>query len=267
LDRPQPPGKENVNVPDPPEIGSRLRAARERLGWKREALAFHSGISWAAIAQIESGRRPNARPSTLLALSDALGVTLDYLVRGTSSPPPMFEHRALIYDGDEALLNAVRPFVEVGGGGDEALLAVTSESKIDLLRRHLGPAAESIEFADSSRWYGTPAAALDRYRKFCDDSLKGGARWIRVIGEPVWKGRSDSEVEEWTRYESLINLVFAGSPVSLLCPYDARTLDPMIVRSAHTTHPHTAGESGTASSPDYAYPGTFVLDSRKGGHA
>jgi transcriptional regulator with XRE-family HTH domain len=253
-----------VNVPDTTELGSRLRAAREHRGWKREALAFHSGISWAAIAQIESGRRTNARPSTLLALSGALGVTLDYLVRGTSSPPPMLEHSAAIYDSDEALLKMFRQFMEEGGGRGEAILAVTSEANIELLRQQMGPAAESIEFADSSRWYESPGAALNGYQRFCDDRLAGGASWIRVVGEPVWEGRSDSEVEQWTRYESIINLVFAASPLSLLCPYDSRTLDPKIVKSAHVTHPHTSGQAGTASSPEYADPGAFVLDSKAG---
>ena len=54
----------------------------ERLGWTREALAFHSGLSWSAIAQVESGRRTNLRPSTLAALSRPLGVSIDYLVDG-----------------------------------------------------------------------------------------------------------------------------------------------------------------------------------------
>ena len=35
-------------------IGHSLRAARARAGFTREALAYHSGVSWSAIAQIES---------------------------------------------------------------------------------------------------------------------------------------------------------------------------------------------------------------------
>jgi transcriptional regulator with XRE-family HTH domain len=250
-------------MPDNNEMGNRLRAARERRGWNRETLAFHSGISWSAIGQLESGRRRNARPSTLSALSDALGVTLDYLVRGTSTRPPMLEHQALIYDGDEALLKAAADFLGEAGGRGEALMAVTSEPKIKLIRRHLGPAADQVEFVDSARWYETPGAALDGYVRFCDESVKSGAPWVRVLGEPVWEGRSESEVDQWTRYESLLNLVFAASPVSILCPYDSRTLDPEIVRAAHVTHPHTTDDAGPASSPEYADPGVFVLDSRR----
>ena len=61
-------------------IGARLKAARRRLGWSREELAFRAKLSWPAVAQIESGRREHPRPATLSALADALGVTIDYLV-------------------------------------------------------------------------------------------------------------------------------------------------------------------------------------------
>jgi transcriptional regulator with XRE-family HTH domain len=250
-------------MPETTEIGSRLRSARERLGWNREALAFHSGISWSAIAQIESGRRRNVRPSTLSALSEALGVSLDYIVRGSGTRPPMLEHRALIYDSDEVLLKLAGPFLREGGERGEPMLAVMTETKIERMRRHLGSASESVEFVESARWLRTPGAALDGFRKFCDDSLDGGAPWSRVLGEPIWEGRSDSEVEQWTRFESLLNLVFADSPVSMLCPYDARTLDPQIIKAAELTHPGTATETGPASSPDFADPGLFVLEPRK----
>jgi transcriptional regulator with XRE-family HTH domain len=256
-----------LNLGASAEIGDRVRAARVRRGWTREALAFHSGVSWSAIAQIESGRRRNVRPSTLSSLSDALGVSLDYLVRGTSPAHLMMEHRALIYDSDDALVDRAGEFIEEGSERGEGLLAVTTKARIALLRRHLGPAAKSVRFIESARWYKTPGAALDAIRKFCDSGLERGAPWIRVLGEPVWEGRSDSEVEQWTRYESLLNLVFAASPISILCPYDARNLDPKIVRAAHMTHPQTAAETGAVSSPDYADPGAFVLDSRKSRHA
>src|SRR5580765_8167247 len=62
-----------------------LRAARKRRGWSRETLAHYAGISGAAIAQIESGRRADPRVSSLVRLADALDVSVDELVRGTAS--------------------------------------------------------------------------------------------------------------------------------------------------------------------------------------
>lgn len=62
------------------EIGERIRRLRERRGWSREALAYHSGRSWAAIEQIETGRRRDPRISTLMALAGALDVKVEDLL-------------------------------------------------------------------------------------------------------------------------------------------------------------------------------------------
>src|SRR6202162_3278446 len=94
-------------------LGGSLRSARERMGWSREALAYHSGLSWAAIAQIESGRRQEVRVSSLVALASALGVSVDYLVGGAATvSPDLFRHRLLVYGsggGDFAAAGAVLP--------------------------------------------------------------------------------------------------------------------------------------------------------------
>ena len=76
-------------------IGETLRAARVRLGWSREALAYHAGMSWTAIAQIESGRRQDVRLSSLTALATALSVSVDYLIGAGPISPPLLEHLVL----------------------------------------------------------------------------------------------------------------------------------------------------------------------------
>ena len=242
-------------------IGTRVRAARERLGWSREALAFHSEVSWSGVAQVESGRRRNLRPGTLTALADALGVTVDYLVRGGPASPPMLEHRVLLYRTDEEFLNVAGPFLAAGVERSEGLLAVTSRKNMDLLRDHLGTDAGVVEYVDATTWYRSPAAALEAYKEFSIAKLEAGAPWIRVVGEPgpAWGGASDSEIRLWTRYESLVNLVFAAWPVTLLCAYDETSVHPEIAGYARVTHPHTIGEEAGAGSPDYVDPGGFAL--------
>src|SRR4030081_758764 len=83
-------------------VGRSLRAARGRAGWSREPLAHHSGLSWAAIAQIESGRRQEVRLGSLVALANALGVSVDYLVGSKATlSPKLLRHGAVIYDSDD----------------------------------------------------------------------------------------------------------------------------------------------------------------------
>src|SRR3984893_14177140 len=96
-------------------VGRSLRSARERAGWSREALAYHSGLSWAAIKQIESGRRQEVRLGSLVALANALGVSVDYLVGGKATvSSKLLEHRALIYGSDEEFLAWTVPFLVDG---------------------------------------------------------------------------------------------------------------------------------------------------------
>lgn len=245
-------------------IGPRVRAARERLGWTREALAFHAGISWSAIAQVESGRRTNVRPSTLAALARPLGVSIDYLVDGGQPPSVMLNHCAFLYGADDRFRTTMGSFLAEGIERGEATLAVTTRPNIKLLRGHLGKDARSVEFIDSDDFYSAPMAALVAFKDFSEAHLKRGAAWIRVIGEPVWADRSDTEVRLWTRYESLFNLLFAASPMSVVCPYDERAVAPEILNQAHLTHPHSMGEQGISESPGYAEPGSVRPGVRSG---
>jgi transcriptional regulator with XRE-family HTH domain len=235
-------------------------AGRERLGWSREALAFHSGISWSGIAQVESGRRRNLRPDTLSALAGALGVTIDYLVHGGPASTAMLDHKALLYGAQDELVNTAGPFLEEGVERSEAVLALTTKENIELLREQLGPAAQHVDFIESAAWYTTPASAMDGLMAFSSAKLEAGARWIRILGEPIWAGKPNSEVLLWTRYESLLNLVFAAWPMTVLCPYDERTVQPEIATQARLTHPHTIGREATAGSTDYPGPGGLVLE-------
>jgi transcriptional regulator with XRE-family HTH domain len=241
-------------------IGARVRAARERLGWTREALAFHSGLSWAAIGQVESSRRTNLRPSTLAALSRSLGVSIDYLVDGFSPRPPMLKHALFSYSSDDQFRSTTGPFLAEGIERFEALIAVTTPANIELLHDHLGRDARAVEFVDASDFYRTPGAALERYRGFADARLADGAPWVRVVGEPVWAGRSKLEAGLWTRYESLLNLVLSAYPLTVLCPYDERSVAPEVVRQAHLTHPSNVGADGVSDSPKYVDPGRFALE-------
>ena len=242
-------------------IGESLRAARERLGWSREALAYHSGVSWSAIAQIESGRRKDVRLSSLSALADALNVSVDYLI-GTAAAitPRLLEHQVLLYASDDEFLAAAIPFLTEGLERSHSVLAVTTATQIGLLRETLDDRSEQVEFADSVDWYRSPTTAFNRYRAFVKQKFDAGAPWIRIVGEPVWAGRSDAEVTAWTRYESLINLGFAASPATIVCPYDTRSLPVEVVADARRTHPEVAHGSDAATSAMYQEPQDFLLE-------
>jgi hypothetical protein len=200
------------------------------------------------------------RPSTLAALSRSLGVSIDYLVNGTNANPTMLDHSAFLYRTDDQFRTTAGQFLDEGIERSEAILAVTTSAKTELLREHLGRDARKVEFVDVSDFYTTPIAALEAIRSFSDTKLAHDAPWVRILGEPIWMGRSDAEARLWTRYESLLNLVLGAYPLTIVCPYDERSVDPDIVRQAHLTHPHVVDDRGVSNSPDYTDPGRFALE-------
>jgi transcriptional regulator with XRE-family HTH domain len=242
-------------------IGQRVRAVRERAEMSREALAFRSGISWSAIAQIESGRRRNLRPTTLAAIAEVLGVTVDYLLTGRSSSRAMFEHHALLYDTDEAFLATAAPFLADAVDRSEAALVVTDRPRMGALRQLLGSGARRVEFVDLELWPGTPAGTLAAYRDFLERAIAGGAAWVRILGhESVSASRSKAEVRVWARCESLLNVELRSSPVTMLCPCDKRGIAAHVVGHVRATHPHIVEDGILAPSEQYADPSAFVLE-------
>lgn len=244
----------------PTRVAASLRSARERAGWTREALAHHSGLSWAAISQIESGRRQEVRVSSLLALATALGVSVDYLVGGSATvSPELLGHQGLIYNSDDEYLAGAVPFLLEGITRSDAVLAVTAKRQMGLLRDALGDDAVHVEFWDSAEWYRSPRGASNGYRTIIQERFGRGAPWVRILGEPVWSGRSDPEVAAWIRYESLLNLSFAASPATIVCPYDVRSLSDRILAAARRTHPEIAAAGDITVSAVYREPEDFLL--------
>ena len=217
-------------------------------------------MSWSAIAQIESGRRKDVRLSSLSALATALGVSIDYLAGSAAAlSPHLFEHRLLTYASDDDYLEGTVPFITEGLEQSHAHLVVATPPQIALLRDTLRERAESVEFADSADWYSSLSGALNRYRAYVKQKVEAGVAWIRVVGDPVWAGRSDAETNVWFRYESLVNLAFAPAPATIVCAYDEGAFPEEVLEVARRTHPVDHAEVPTESAA-YRETEDFLLD-------
>ena len=63
------------------EIGQRIMTRRKKLGLTQEALAEKGDVTTQFVSYAEAGKRA-MRPENLLKISDALGVSADYLLTG-----------------------------------------------------------------------------------------------------------------------------------------------------------------------------------------
>ncbi|MCF3120715.1 sensor histidine kinase [Streptomyces arenae] len=172
-----------------------------------------------------------------------------------------FVHQALCYASDEEFLSGTLDFVRDGLAAGDAVLAVVRRDNIALLKDGLGAAAGEADFADARDWYQFPARTLRKYNDYCTEREEGGARRVRVIGEPVWSGRAPVETLEWARYESLVNVAFGDSRHWIVCPYDARVLPDAVLADVRRTHPEvTGGENGPVVGGDFTDPADFYTE-------
>lgn len=67
-------------------VGETIRKRRSELGWTQEQLAREAGLSKGFLSDLEAGKR-SVGAGSLLALATALGVTMDYLMKGQGAAP------------------------------------------------------------------------------------------------------------------------------------------------------------------------------------
>jgi anti-sigma regulatory factor (Ser/Thr protein kinase) len=146
-----------------------------------------------------------------------------------------FQHEALIYEGPHDYLEGTLPFLRAALEAGEPTMVAVGRSQREMLEEELGEAVERVRFADMEKLGRNPAWIIPFWREFVDGA---GGRSVRGISEPVWAARTPAALEECRRHEALLNLAFAPDPSwSLLCPYDAGTLDHDIIDKVASFHP------------------------------
>jgi len=150
-----------------------------------------------------------------------------------------YRHEAFLYSGLPEFLSGATSFLRRAVDGDDPILVIVSAPKIDLLRRQLGSDAENVSFADMADVGDNPARIISVWREFVQ--AHAGSLQIWGIGEPVYPGRSPTELAECQLHESLLNVAFdASAPFWLLCPYDLEALASDVIDDAYRSHPYVA---------------------------
>jgi anti-sigma regulatory factor (Ser/Thr protein kinase) len=147
-----------------------------------------------------------------------------------------FRHEVTFYSGPDDLVRAVLPFVREGVARREPILVALAPEKLERLERALGPEAVWVDFVDMTELGANPACIIPEWRRFLEDTRDSGP--VRGVGEPIWAGRRDVELDEAELHEALLNLAFDDGPGwRLLCPYDVIQLPAGVVEEAMRNHP------------------------------
>jgi anti-sigma regulatory factor (Ser/Thr protein kinase) len=141
-------------------------------------------------------------------------------------------------------------FVLEGLAGSQPVLVAAPPRNLAALRGVLGGAAAAVTMADMTDVGRNPAGILGGVLGAFAD--RHPQRRVRIIGEPVWVGRTAAEYPACVQHEALINAAFAGREVSVVCPYDAGRLPVGVLADARSTHPELWSDGARTISSDFA---------------
>jgi anti-sigma regulatory factor (Ser/Thr protein kinase) len=159
-----------------------------------------------------------------------------------------------LYSGNDAFLAGTVPFVRGAVEADEPVLVAVPEPRLRALKSHVAGDGASVHFVDMEAMGRNPARIIPAWQDFVAE-WGGRGRPLRGIGEPIWHGRSNAELEECQRHESLLNLAFADAEdFRLLCPYDATALPSEVITEAKRSHHSIVEGDLTRHSDTYVEP-------------
>ncbi|WP_405892182.1 sensor histidine kinase [Streptomyces sp. NBC_00104] len=153
----------------------------------------------------------------------------------TASDSDPFVHPALFYRGTEQYTAGTVPFLEEGLAAGEAVAVAVPGPNLELIKAELGASAAEVTLLDMTRAGRNPGRIIPGVLRAFADAHPAGR--VRIIGEPIWAGRSAVEYPACVQHEALINAAFQGREVTILCPYDADGLAAEVLADAYATHP------------------------------
>jgi anti-sigma regulatory factor (Ser/Thr protein kinase) len=161
-------------------------------------------------------------------------------------PDTRFAHPALFYRSEDDYQDKIVPFVTEGLALGHPVAVVVPAPRLRQVRDTLGDNARHVTMLDMFDEGRNPGRLIGRVlHPFLDDHPD---QHVRVVGEPLWAGRTPVEYPACVQHEALINIAFAGRDATVLCPYDAAGLDDTAIADAHVTHPVVWGDDGAHAS-------------------
>lgn len=174
-----------------------------------------------------------------------------------------YRHEALFWSGLDDFVAGTAPFVAEGVAAGEPVLVAVPENHWHPMRSALGAIADHVHYIDMAELGANPARIIPRWRRFVEEEGAGGLP-VRGVGEPIWAGRRNAEVDEAQVHEALLNIAIGPDvPLWLRCPYDVDGLDDDVLEAAQRSHPALVERDAYRGSTRYG--GLDYVESVMGG--
>jgi anti-sigma regulatory factor (Ser/Thr protein kinase) len=158
-----------------------------------------------------------------------------YAQSGHEASDGSFVHPAFLYRTQQDYLDYLLAFISDALEADQAVLVAVPEPNLAALADGLGQSNAHVVMTDMAEVGRNPGRILGEVLSRFVDTHRDEP--VRMIGEPVWPGRSELEYPACVQHEALLNRAFTGRDVTVLCPYDVSQLAPEVIADARRTHP------------------------------
>ena len=164
-----------------------------------------------------------------------------------------FVHAAMLCSSTAEYLAALRNFAHEAAAARALLHIVVPHDRLSLVHKERFPPGQAVvtEMDDLGR---NPARLIPTARSMAADRPD---ERLYCLWEPTWPGRSDAELREIARHETLCNLAFRGKPITVMCLYDTAALDDDAMGYATYTHPVITTAEQERDNPAYLGAGRF----------
>ncbi|HEU0088557.1 MAG TPA: sensor histidine kinase [Pseudonocardiaceae bacterium] len=161
-------------------------------------------------------------------------------------------HEALFYRDADEYVAGIETFLREGLELAEPVLVAVPGSHLDVLRSALGSEAQRARFVDMAKVGRNPGRIIPPVLYAFAQEHPGGR--VRIVGEPIWPGRTPAEYRAALQHEALINIALAEQAATILCPYDRWGLADGALADARRTHPVLIEDGLREPSADYCDP-------------
>ena len=155
---------------------------------------------------------------------------------------PQFRHEGLPYESRDLLMEQVTGFLGPALDREEPVLIAAQSDTLSVFRTGFIGNRTHIDLAPMEEVGRNPGRLISIWSDFLDSHGAAG-RTVWGIGEPIYAGRNQAEIEESGLYEQLLNGAFteAEFTLSLGCPFDTASLPESVLDDLTGSHPFIGG--------------------------
>lgn len=151
---------------------------------------------------------------------------------------PQFRHQGLPYESNDLLVEQVTGFLGPALDREEPVLIAAQSDTLSGFRTAFIGNRTHIDLAPMEQVGRNPVRLISIWSDFLDSHGAAG-RTVWGIGEPIYAGRDQAEIEESGLYEQMLNGAFTEAEFTLYlgCPFDTASLPKSVLDDLTGSHP------------------------------